>query len=96
MERATPKRKMNKVRQSANIAIHPILLMSNLTKEGAKQKSFEAISVLVGPRRIYCYNEDMIFDIWERNDANLTLEAKNIDKYWWRIYKSGDLEVLES
>ncbi|GJW38078.1 hypothetical protein Tco_0063923 [Tanacetum coccineum] len=21
---------------------------------------------------------------------------RNIDKYWWRIYKSGDLEVLES
>ncbi|GKC46753.1 hypothetical protein Tco_1064475 [Tanacetum coccineum] len=20
----------------------------------------------------------------------------NIDKYWWKIYKSGDLEVLES
>ncbi|GJY35150.1 reverse transcriptase domain-containing protein [Tanacetum coccineum] len=25
-----------------------------------------------------------------------TLEAKNIDEYWWRKYKSGDLEVLES
>ncbi|GJW25824.1 hypothetical protein Tco_0039635 [Tanacetum coccineum] len=25
-----------------------------------------------------------------------TLEAKNIDEYWWRIYKSGDLKVLES
>ncbi|GKB29767.1 hypothetical protein Tco_0869168 [Tanacetum coccineum] len=25
-----------------------------------------------------------------------TLEAKNINEYWWRIYKSGDLEVLES
>ncbi|GJZ39632.1 hypothetical protein Tco_0586195 [Tanacetum coccineum] len=25
-----------------------------------------------------------------------TLEAKNIDEYRWRIYKSGDLEVLES
>ncbi|GKB85232.1 hypothetical protein Tco_0957504 [Tanacetum coccineum] len=24
------------------------------------------------------------------------LEAKNIDEYWWRIYKSGDLKVLES
>ncbi|GKA64991.1 hypothetical protein Tco_0764698 [Tanacetum coccineum] len=21
---------------------------------------------------------------------------RNIDEYWWRIYKSGDLEVLES
>ncbi|GJY91986.1 hypothetical protein Tco_0507768 [Tanacetum coccineum] len=28
--------------------------------------------------------------------TSLTLEAKNIDEYWWRIYKSGDLEVLES
>ncbi|GJW48559.1 pyruvate dehydrogenase (acetyl-transferring) kinase, mitochondrial [Tanacetum coccineum] len=25
-----------------------------------------------------------------------TLEAKNINEYWWRIHKSGDLEVLES
>ncbi|GJT94365.1 hypothetical protein Tco_1089883 [Tanacetum coccineum] len=25
-----------------------------------------------------------------------TLEAKNIDEYWWRIYKSRDLKVLES
>ncbi|GJV01176.1 hypothetical protein Tco_1334745 [Tanacetum coccineum] len=24
-----------------------------------------------------------------------TLEAKKIDEYWWRIYKSGNLEVLE-
>ncbi|GKA40826.1 retrovirus-related pol polyprotein from transposon TNT 1-94 [Tanacetum coccineum] len=24
------------------------------------------------------------------------LGSKEIDKYWWRIYKSGDLEVLES
>ncbi|GJT05457.1 hypothetical protein Tco_0839919 [Tanacetum coccineum] len=28
--------------------------------------------------------------------TSLTLEAKNIDEYWWRIDKSGDLEVLES
>ncbi|GJY66019.1 hypothetical protein Tco_0468257 [Tanacetum coccineum] len=28
--------------------------------------------------------------------TSLTLEAKNIDEYWWRIYKSGDLKVLES
>ncbi|GJU24306.1 hypothetical protein Tco_1162927 [Tanacetum coccineum] len=32
---------------------------------------------------------------------NHTMEKKkprerNIDEYWWRIYKSGDLEVLES
>ncbi|GJX55888.1 DNA-directed DNA polymerase [Tanacetum coccineum] len=31
-----------------------------------------------------------------RIKAKRTLEAKNIDEYWWRIYKSGDLEVLES
>ncbi|GJU67685.1 hypothetical protein Tco_1253944 [Tanacetum coccineum] len=29
-------------------------------------------------------------------DMHKTLEEKNIDEYWWRIYKSGDLEVLES
>ncbi|GJX09688.1 hypothetical protein Tco_0199547 [Tanacetum coccineum] len=28
--------------------------------------------------------------------AQGTFEAKNIDEYWWRIYKYGDLEVLES
>ncbi|GJV32673.1 hypothetical protein Tco_1393073 [Tanacetum coccineum] len=26
----------------------------------------------------------------------MNLGSKEIDKYWWRIYKSGDLEVLES
>ncbi|GJS62281.1 hypothetical protein Tco_0657065 [Tanacetum coccineum] len=36
-----------------------------------------------------------------RGDVNVhgmewTLEAKNIDEYWWIIYKFGDLEVLES
>ncbi|GJZ87296.1 hypothetical protein Tco_0658906 [Tanacetum coccineum] len=30
------------------------------------------------------------------NINTATLEAKNIDEYWWRIYKYGDLEVLES
>ncbi|GKD13796.1 hypothetical protein Tco_1198203 [Tanacetum coccineum] len=28
--------------------------------------------------------------------TSLTLEAKNIDEHWWRIYKSKDIEVLES
>ncbi|GKB68476.1 hypothetical protein Tco_0929888 [Tanacetum coccineum] len=28
--------------------------------------------------------------------AHRTMEERNIDEYWWRIYKSRDLEVLES
>ncbi|GJW28719.1 hypothetical protein Tco_0045594 [Tanacetum coccineum] len=31
-----------------------------------------------------------------KDACRATFEAKNIDEYWWRIYKSGDLEVLES
>ncbi|GKG24665.1 hypothetical protein Tco_0395293, partial [Tanacetum coccineum] len=23
-------------------------------------------------------------------------KQRNIDEYWWRIYKSGNIEVLES
>ncbi|GJS43672.1 hypothetical protein Tco_0568715 [Tanacetum coccineum] len=36
----------------------------------------------------YSLNEYSVFDTGPREI--------NIDKYWWRIYKSGDLEVLES
>ncbi|GJV32902.1 hypothetical protein Tco_1393302 [Tanacetum coccineum] len=36
----------------------------------------------------YSLNEYSVFDTGPRE--------RNIDKYWWRIYKSGDLEVLES
>ncbi|GKE97467.1 hypothetical protein Tco_0020818 [Tanacetum coccineum] len=51
VERATPKRKMNKVRQSANIAIHLALLMSNLTREGAKQKSLKLFITHLDPTK---------------------------------------------
>ncbi|GJT10253.1 hypothetical protein Tco_0857295 [Tanacetum coccineum] len=66
MERATPKRKMNKVRQSANIAIHPIIFMSDQTKEGAKQKSsklFIITEYLVNNskgRAFWSLNEDIL------------------------------------
>ncbi|GJS54062.1 hypothetical protein Tco_0627424 [Tanacetum coccineum] len=36
----------------------------------------------------YSLNEYIVFDTGRRE--------RNIDEYWWRIYKSGDLEVLES
>ncbi|GKA61075.1 hypothetical protein Tco_0760482 [Tanacetum coccineum] len=36
----------------------------------------------------YSLNEYSVFDTGPRE--------RNIDEYWWRIYKSGDLEVLES
>ncbi|GJS24869.1 hypothetical protein Tco_0453501 [Tanacetum coccineum] len=66
---------------SANLARQSNLLMSNLTKEGAKQKSSKLFSTHI---------------FRKRTKDGRTLEAKNIDEYWWRIYKSGDLEVLES
>ncbi|GKA32298.1 reverse transcriptase domain-containing protein [Tanacetum coccineum] len=36
----------------------------------------------------YSLNEYSVFDTGPRE--------RNIDEYWWRIYKSGDLKVLES
>ncbi|GKD73935.1 hypothetical protein Tco_1332217 [Tanacetum coccineum] len=35
---------------------------------------------------------------WERDDFKIKgrPRERDIDKYWWKIYKSGDLEVLES
>ncbi|GJV83771.1 hypothetical protein Tco_1523669 [Tanacetum coccineum] len=36
----------------------------------------------------YSLNEYNVYDTGPRE--------RNIDEYWWRIYKSGDLEVLES
>ncbi|GKB19131.1 hypothetical protein Tco_0853054 [Tanacetum coccineum] len=40
--------------------------------------------------------DDLTITNEEACRAYQTLEAKNIDEYWWRIYKSRDLEVLES
>ncbi|GJV03455.1 hypothetical protein Tco_1337024 [Tanacetum coccineum] len=37
---------------------------------------------------VYSLNEYSVFDTGPRE--------RNINKYWWRIYKSGDLDVLES
>ncbi|GJZ84025.1 hypothetical protein Tco_0649198 [Tanacetum coccineum] len=65
-------------------------------KRRCKAEKFEAIQYSLGPNEEYIAIRGYEFDIWERNDDNLTLEAKNIDEYWWRIYKSGDLKVLES
>ncbi|GKD61699.1 hypothetical protein Tco_1299208 [Tanacetum coccineum] len=80
MERTKLKRKMNKVRQSANIAIHLILLMSNLTKEGAKckAKKFEAIQYSLGPNEEYIAIRGYEFDIWERNEDNLSIIYQDI------------------
>ncbi|GJZ91477.1 hypothetical protein Tco_0663404 [Tanacetum coccineum] len=33
---------------------------------------------------------------WEELVETSSPRERNIDEYWWRIYKSGDLEVLES
>ncbi|GJZ56740.1 hypothetical protein Tco_0612234 [Tanacetum coccineum] len=40
---------------------------------------------------------DFRISFGESDDEDYTdLNERNINKYWWRIYKSGDLEVLES
>ncbi|GKB62366.1 hypothetical protein Tco_0918552 [Tanacetum coccineum] len=81
-----------------------------------KAEKFEAVKYSLGPNEEYIAIRGYEFDIWERNEDNLSIFTKiffrkrtkdgrlraprprerNIDEYWWRIYKSGDLEVLES
>ncbi|GKA79707.1 reverse transcriptase domain-containing protein [Tanacetum coccineum] len=39
---------------------------------------------------------DMVLLFNSRFKMHPGLRERNIDEYWWRIYKSGDLEVLES
>ncbi|GKB66173.1 reverse transcriptase domain-containing protein, partial [Tanacetum coccineum] len=51
-------------------------------KRRCKAEKFEAIQYSIGP------NEEYI--------AIRRPREGNIDEYWWRIYKSGNLEVLES
>ncbi|GKD49659.1 hypothetical protein Tco_1278635 [Tanacetum coccineum] len=51
-------------------------------KRWCKAKKFEAIQYSLGP------NEEYI--------AIRRPREGNIDEYWWRIYKFGNLEVLES
>ncbi|GJU94034.1 hypothetical protein Tco_1318790 [Tanacetum coccineum] len=46
--------------------------------------------------RLCTWTTTSLARMMDRNQAWQTLEAKNIDEYWWRIYKSGDHEVLES
>ncbi|GKC46812.1 hypothetical protein Tco_1064534 [Tanacetum coccineum] len=65
-------------------------------KRMCKAKKFEAIQYSLGDNEEYIAIRRCEYDIWERNEDNMTLDAKNINEYWWRIYKSGDLEVLES
>ncbi|GJW88669.1 hypothetical protein Tco_0164009 [Tanacetum coccineum] len=33
---------------------------------------------------------------WSLDETKTRPRERNINEYWWRIYKSGDLEVLES
>ncbi|GJZ92269.1 hypothetical protein Tco_0664334, partial [Tanacetum coccineum] len=44
----------------------------------------------------YVTEPSRVFTPKSRMEKRETLEERNIDEYWWRIYKSGDLEVLES
>ncbi|GJY17990.1 hypothetical protein Tco_0389481 [Tanacetum coccineum] len=78
-----------------------------------KAEKFEAIKYSLGPNEEYIAIRGYEFDIWERNEDNMSQnlpryfsekgqrmegpwKQRNIDEYWWRIYKYGDLEVLES
>ncbi|GKB15250.1 hypothetical protein Tco_0849173 [Tanacetum coccineum] len=42
-----------------------------------------------------CRAYQEIFRMMDEKEWNGPRE-RNINEYWWRIYKSGDLEVLES
>ncbi|GKC30663.1 hypothetical protein Tco_1037957, partial [Tanacetum coccineum] len=53
-----------------------------------KTKRFE------GMITIYNGNDEVTYQMVRSYPR--TLEEKKIDEYWWRIYKSEDLEVLES
>ncbi|GJT09026.1 hypothetical protein Tco_0843488 [Tanacetum coccineum] len=88
-----------------------------------REEEFKAIQYWLGPNEEYIAIRRCEYDIWERNEDNMSKSTKiffrkmttdgwlralnkeklkkrsrerNIDEYWWRVYKSGDLEVLES
>ncbi|GKA11579.1 hypothetical protein Tco_0691125 [Tanacetum coccineum] len=95
-------------------------------KRMCKAEKFEAIHHSLGPNEEYIAIRSYEYDIWERNEDNLSISTKiflrkrtkdgryqdrnapafpifyagpreiNIDEYWWKIFKSGNLEVLES
>ncbi|GJR56192.1 hypothetical protein Tco_1406713 [Tanacetum coccineum] len=81
-------------------------------KRRCKVEKFEAIQYSLGPNEEYIAIRSYEYDISERNEDNMSniyqdifqkketvagpWKQRNIDEYWWRIYKSGDLEVLES
>ncbi|GJU07232.1 hypothetical protein Tco_1123662 [Tanacetum coccineum] len=65
------------------------LLMCNIRRYMMNKYSFN------NDEKYVAIKEDEYDDLTiTREEA--TLEARNIDEYWWRIYKYGDLEVLES
>ncbi|GKD30112.1 hypothetical protein Tco_1240890 [Tanacetum coccineum] len=81
-------------------------------KRMCKAEKFEAIQYSLGPNEEYIAIRRCEYDIWERNEDNMSEiyqdifsekgqrierpRERNIDEYWWKIYKSRDLEVLES
>ncbi|GJS61368.1 hypothetical protein Tco_0656152 [Tanacetum coccineum] len=63
-------------------------------KRMCKAEKFEAIQYSIGPTKNillleFCEYAVFIYLIRRPREGN-------IDEYWWRIYKSGNLEVLES
>ncbi|GJT78095.1 hypothetical protein Tco_1044820 [Tanacetum coccineum] len=77
MKRATPERKKNRVRQSANIAIHTD---EQPNKGRCKAKKFEAIQYSLGPNEEYIAVRSYEYDIWERNEDNLSIIYQDIFK----------------
>ncbi|GJT99487.1 hypothetical protein Tco_1109826 [Tanacetum coccineum] len=55
-------------------------------KRRCKEEKFEAIQYSLGPNEEYIAIRSYEYGPREGN----------IDEYWWRIYKSGNFEVLES
>ncbi|GJY30503.1 hypothetical protein Tco_0413998 [Tanacetum coccineum] len=80
-------------------------------KRMCNAERFEAIKYSLGSNNEYIAIRRCEYDTWEKNEYTMSQiyqeilkkrqqmegpRERNIDEYWWRIYKSGDLEVLES
>ncbi|GJX86638.1 hypothetical protein Tco_0337412 [Tanacetum coccineum] len=80
MVRSHPRFKQHTNEQCNKI---PPLLKDHITLKMRRQKNGSHAGTLACMR-------------WSEEKLKTRPRKRNIDEYWWRFYKSGDLEVLES
>ncbi|GJV46371.1 reverse transcriptase domain-containing protein [Tanacetum coccineum] len=68
----------------------------NIDKENDEVIEFENVFIFSTVDTAYSLNEYNVFGIGINTVYPGDLNERNIDEYWWRIYKSRDPEVLES